>query len=128
LSDNISAPNSWNDITVRYATHIIEDLHRDALSGCENPPSQQDRASAAEILVPLWPSVIGLMENNCLPGNELHPAVRQLYARFLALIADRTLAECSGYAEYAAWLAGDIAVTEPIRQQHMARWKKARCQ
>lgn len=68
--------------------------------------------------------MIGLVERNCLPGYEMHPAVRVLYARFLAVAADdeKHLADAS----YVAWLAGDITVDAETRAALAARWEQSR--
>lgn len=68
--------------------------------------------------------MIGLAERNCLPGHEVHPAVRVAYAWFVALAADADgrLAD----ATYVAWLAGDITVDAATRAAFAARWEQAR--
>jgi hypothetical protein len=64
------------------------------------------------------------MERNCLPGRELHPAVRTLYAQFLALVAD---APChADNAQYAAWLAGDITPDADTKAGFTARFDRSR--
>lgn len=68
--------------------------------------------------------MIGLIERNCLPGYEMHPTVRVLYARFMALAADDAghLADAS----YVAWLAGDITADTQTRVSFAARWEQSR--
>lgn len=112
MPDNTAAapPHPWRDITVKHVTRVLNDLEREG---------------GSTLIVPLWPIIIGLMERNCLPGNELHPAVRTLYARFLALVADEPDDNITD-ARYAAWLAGDITVSSAIRNEFAARWEQSR--
>lgn len=81
---------------------------------------------AAEAAVGLcWPYVIRLVEDNCLPGNELHPAVRPLYETFLNTAA--TFCPADPQTPYVRWLAGDLTETsETVQRRHMQRWSESR--
>jgi len=109
MSQDIAPPQPWGEITVKYATRVLNDLQREG---------------GSILIEPLWPVVIGLIERNCLPGREVHPHVRPLYAQFLALVADEP-----GHADdarYTAWLAGDISVDNTTRDVFAARFKRSR--
>lgn len=106
---SVAPPRPWNGITAKYAGRVLNDLERGG--GCT-------------LVAPMWPIIIGLIERNCLPGNELHPVIRALYAHFLAVVADEP-----GHtpdASYAAWLAGDITVDSTVRTEFVARWARSR--
>ncbi len=109
MADHPAPPQPWRGITAGHFTRVVND--------CE-------RQGGSVLLEPLWPIMIGLIERNCLPGNELHPAVRVLYARFVALVADE--AGHISEARYAAWLAGDITVDADTRGKLAARWEQSR--
>lgn len=112
--DSVAPPRPWNGVTATQAGRAITDA------------IESDNATTTRgcTLIELWPTIIGLMERNCLPGNELHPTVRALYARFLALVADGP--GCVSTARYAAWLAGDIRVDGTARAEFAARWARSR--
>lgn len=82
------------------------------------------RIAAAAVSL-CWPYVIRLVEDNCLPGNELHPAVRPIYEAFLAVQSAFAPEDTSG--RYAQWLAGDLSdVPETGRRRYMERWTESR--
>lgn len=94
--------------------------------------SEASRTSGAAVgglgavLVDLcWPYVIRLIEDNCLPGTELHPAVRPFYDAFEKLAVQ--YAPNSPDVRYAQWLVGDARdVNEPVRQRYLQRWAGSR--
>jgi transcriptional regulator with XRE-family HTH domain len=72
-----------------------------------------------------WSYVIRLVEDNCLPGHELHPGVRPYYEMFAALASEH--APNDPVARYAKWLAGDASdATEPVRPRYHQRASGAR--
>ena len=80
---------------------------------------------AAALVSHCWPYVLRLLEDNCLPGRELHPAVRPLYEAFAKLSDWASPNDAS--ARYAQWLVGDARdVTDAVRERHMQRWSDAR--
>lgn len=88
--------------------------------------SGDEVAAMGNALVALcWPYVLRLVEDNCLPGNELHPAVRPLYSAFTALADEFPPADPS--QRYAQWLTGDAPnTTESARERYMQRWTDSR--
>lgn len=72
-----------------------------------------------------WPYIIRLVEDNCFPGNELHPAVRPIYEVFLARQAELAPEDTTGH--YAQWLAGDLPdAPDTVRRRYMERWNESR--
>lgn len=117
MSVDNTAPAAWRGVSAAFLARVLDDIAR--TGGDHDVP---DRRSTADAVMPLWPFLIGLVELNCLPGNELHRGVRPAYARLLSLTADRVLI---GDARYVAWLAGDIRVDGLTRRRHMRRWDQA---
>ncbi|WP_165593083.1 hypothetical protein [Mycobacteroides sp. H063] len=117
MSVDNTAPAAWRGVSAAFLARVLDDIAR--TGGDHDVP---DRRSTADAVMPLWPFLIGLVELNCLPGNELHRGVRPMYARLLSLTADRVLI---GDARYVAWLAGDIRVDGLTRRRHMRRWDQA---
>lgn len=109
MAEHPAPPHPWREITARHFTRVVNDL---------------EGQGGSVLLEPLWPIMIGLVERNCLPGHELHPAVRVLYARFVALVADET--GHTSDAGYVAWLAGDITVDAETTGTFAARWEQSR--
>jgi len=88
-------------------------------------PSPTERALAAALLAQSWPYVLRLLEDNCLPGLELHPAVVPLYTAFSAISDWVSPSDAS--RRYARWLVGDAGtVDDTIRQRYMQRWSDSR--
>ncbi len=84
-----------------------------------------EAALAAALVAHCWPYVLRLLEDNCLPGRDLNPAVRPFYEAFAELSAWASPNDAS--ARYAQWLAGDAGnVSEDVRDRHMQRWADAR--
>ncbi|CPW66855.1 Uncharacterised protein [Mycobacteroides abscessus subsp. bolletii] len=80
---------------------------------------------SAQVIALCWPYVIRLVEENCFPGNELHPSVRPFYEVFLERQAEFAPEDTSGL--YVKWLAGDLpGVPEAVRRRYMARWNESR--
>lgn len=72
-----------------------------------------------------WPYIIRLVEDNCIPGSQLHPAVRPLYDTFTAMARDFAPADPS--ASYTEWLAGDrSSASESIKERYRVRWADSR--
>lgn len=108
--------------TIGLLTDISKDLARD-----KKPATVTDALErlASQAIALCWPYVIRLVEDNCLPGNELHPSVRPIYEVFLARQAEYAPEDTSG--RYAQWLAGDITdAPEAIRRRYMERWTESR--
>ena len=88
-------------------------------------PGSAEASLAAALVAQCWPYIIRLVEDNCLPGKELHPAVRPLYETF-ARISDWA-APGDPTGKYAQWLAGDDSVVpETVRTRYMQRWSESR--
>lgn len=72
-----------------------------------------------------WPYIIRLVEDNCTPGSQLHPAVRPLYEKFTAVA--REFAPADPSASYTEWLAGDRdGASDSITQRYRLRWSESR--
>lgn len=79
----------------------------------------------AALLAQCWPYVTRLLEDNCRPGIEVHPAVRPFYDAFTLLSAWASPNDPPPC--YAQWLVGDATtVDESTRQRYMQRWSSAR--
>lgn len=89
-------------------------------------PLPDDIARVAEAAVNLsWPYIVRLVEDNCQPGKELHPAVRPLYETFLSMASKFSPADPSGH--YVQWLAGDTPnASDAVRHRYMQRWSESR--
>jgi hypothetical protein len=88
-------------------------------------PGPTEKALAAALLAQSWPYVLRLLEDNCLPGRELHPAVVPLYTAFSEISDWVSPADPS--RRYARWLVGDAGtVDDTIRQRYMQRWSDSR--
>jgi hypothetical protein len=88
-------------------------------------PGPTERALAAALLAQSWPYVLRLLEDNCLPGRELHPAVVPLYTAF-SEISD-WVSPSDASRRYARWLVGDAGtVDDTIRQRYTQRWSDSR--
>lgn len=119
--DSTQPPLPWQGLNINFLDNVIDDIHWAADQG--SSPDEARRRSAGEALLPMWPYLIGIMERNCLPGNELHPEVRTVYERFAAASAEFIP---QADADYAAWLAGDKEVDDKARQSYMRRWDAGR--
>ena len=88
-------------------------------------PGPAEKALAAVTVAQCWPYIIRLLEDNCLPGRELHPGVLPLYRAFSELSDWVSPKDPAG--RYAAWLVGDGgAIDEQTQQHHMQRWLESR--
>lgn len=108
--------------TIGLLTEISKDLTKD-----KKPATVADALQrlSAQAIALCWPYMIRLVEDNCFPGNELHPSVRPIYEVFLARQAEFAPDDTSG--RYAQWLAGDIPdAPEVIRRRYMERWTESR--
>ncbi|WP_236746486.1 helix-turn-helix domain-containing protein [Mycobacteroides abscessus] len=112
--------------TVERTISLLADVSK-ALTKDKKPATVSDalqRVSAQAISL-CWPYIIRLVEDNCFPGNELHPAVRPIYEAFLARQAEFAPDETAGL--YAQWLAGDFPdAPEKVRRRYMERWNESR--
>lgn len=87
--------------------------------------SRTENQLATALIAQCWPYVTRLVEDNCLPGRELHPAVRPLYETFTQ-VSD-WLNPADPAAKYVRWLSGDDTdVTDTIQQRYMQRWLESR--
>jgi len=106
----IAAPEpSRRGATVAHISALIDHLAADLHAG-----------ETTDSLAPLWPLLVEIMEANCLPGNELHPEVDALYARFASLTTNPGLLDEGGYV---AWLAGTPADSDVKARSNMLRWE-----
>lgn len=106
--------------TVERGIAALTEASRSGASG-----SSDAAAMGAALVALCWPYVLRLVEDNCLPGNELHPAVRPLYSAFIELADEFPPQDPS--QRYAQWLAGDAPdVTEPTRERYLQRWMDSR--
>ena len=97
-----------------------------ALAETAHDPRSATVKRVAEAAVGLcWPYVVRLVEDNCRPGNELHPSVRPQYETFLTVAVEFSPADPS--RQYVRWLAGDTEeVSEAVRHRYMQRWSESR--
>lgn len=111
--------------TVEKTVSLLTEIAREQGTGKKpSPDSQISRIAAASVAL-CWPYVIRLVEDNCLPGNELHPSVRPLYEAFLGVQAQFAPNDTSG--RYAQWLAGDLPdAPEIARRRYSERWAESR--
>ncbi|BBY54106.1 helix-turn-helix transcriptional regulator [Mycobacterium koreense] len=72
-----------------------------------------------------WPYVVRLVEDNCLPGKQLHPSVAPVYEAFVAVADDFAPADPS--SNYTQWLRGEDSTADAQQQQrYMQRWSESR--
>lgn len=91
----------------------------------DEPPQGAVAALGSSLIAHCAPYVIRLLEDNCLPGRELHPAVRPLYELFTQLVkwTHPTYPSLS----YMRWLTGDASEpNEATRDRFMSRWAESR--
>lgn len=85
--------------------------------------SWEDLAAAA--LQMCWPYILRVVEDNCLPGESLHPTARLPYEKFLAM--HEVLIGEDPTAHYVQWLAGDLPdVPESLKLRYTKRWATSR--
>lgn len=90
-----------------------------------NTPSRVEKELAGLLVAQIWPYVVRLVEDNVVPGRELHPAMRPLYEVFADLAEWAAPGDPQG--RYANWLTGGASDRpEPFRQRYMARWSESR--
>lgn len=87
-------------------------------------PGAVETTVASAMVAQCWPYVTRLLEDNCLPGRELHPAVLPLYSAFVAL--SDWVAPHDPTRRYAQWLVGDSNVDEQTQKRFMQRWTESR--
>lgn len=114
-------------VTVEKTISLLTEISRERAASKSKVATDAEavtRLGAAAIAL-CWPYVIRLVEDNCLPGNELHPSVRPVYEAFLAVQTEFAPDDNSG--RYARWLAGDESdVPDPVRRRYMERWSESR--
>lgn len=106
---------------VEGAIAALAEVSRGKAAGA--PVSAAGISTAAVALC--WPYVLRLVEDNCLPGSEPHPAVRPLYSAFIAL-AQEFVPSCPSQ-RYAQWLAGQANedLPEITRRSYARRWQES---
>lgn len=88
-------------------------------------PGPVESAVAAALVAQSWPYVTRLLEDNCLPGQELHPAVYPFYSAFTKL--SDWVSPADPTRRYAKWLVGESgAISDAQRERFMQRWADAR--
>ena len=88
-------------------------------------PNPAEATVAAALVAHCWPYVTRLLEDNCLPGRELHPAVLPYFEAFTKL-SDWVAPE-DPTRHYAHWLIGDAGdVDDQTWQRYMQRWSESR--
>ena len=125
--DLIFRPPAFNRRPVPVDVSLIErsiaTLTEAERAGSETKPTEL--AVAAALVAQCWPYIVRLVEDNCLPGKELHPAVRPLFETFVRVADWAAPDDPSG--RYARWLAGDLGdISESVRQRFMQRWSESR--
>ena len=128
-TDLVFRPPVYNRRPVQVDVAVIEksiaaltEAHRAAKG---KKPSGVEAGLASALVSHCWPYVLRLLEDNCLPGRELNPAVRPLYEAFEKLSEWASPGDPS--ARYAQWLVGDGgAVSEVVNERNMQRWSDAR--
>lgn len=121
MSENgFAPPKPWRSVSARYLRRVVDDIVNNI--GASDDVDDLGRMVNGSAVLPLWPFLLGLMEFNCLPGYELHPQVRAVYARFVALVADMLPVADAGYA---AWLVGDVAAPAVQSAQYLSRWRNS---
>lgn len=100
---------------------VLTEAHR----AWGDKPGSVEKVMAASLVAQTWPYVLRLLEDNCLPGQELHPGVVPIYTAF-ATISDWASPNDPS-VRYAQWLVGEAGeVSETNRQHFMKRWSDAR--
>lgn len=105
----------------------VKDIERSiiALTEVHRSPATKPSPVDAALVAQCWPYIVRLVEDNCLPGRELHPAVRPIYEAFAELATWAIPNDSIG--RYVQWLVGDaVDVAETGRQRYMQRWLESR--
>ncbi|WP_145978017.1 helix-turn-helix domain-containing protein [Mycolicibacterium austroafricanum] len=101
------------DDAERLITMLLEIAGRSGTPG-KRPPGAKTMDLAATALPLCLPYLTRMVEDNCLPGKTLNPAVRPHYEAILTLLD--TFAPTDGTGDYVRWLAGDL----PNTPKHIA--------
>lgn len=103
---------------------LISALHAAQPTLGENKlPDEVVRLAEAATSV-CWPYIVRLVEDNCIPGEKLHPAAQPLYD---AWSDTARLAPGDPAATYTAWLAGrNTDVSASIVERYRHRWAESR--
>ena len=100
---------------------VLTEAHR----AWGDKPGSVEKVIASTLVAQTWPYVLRLLEDNCLPGQELHPAVVPIYTAFTTISDWASPNDPS--VRYAQWLVGEAGeVSETNRQHFMKRWSDAR--
>ncbi|MFZ2238024.1 MAG: helix-turn-helix transcriptional regulator [Gordonia amarae] len=109
------------EVVERLAAAITE-LHKSPRFGAIRSDTSKVLESAVALC---WAYVVRLVEDNCVPGTKMHPAITPMYTAFSAVAAD--LAPSDPSLEYTQWLRGERPDIDPgIAQDYMRRWTDAR--
>lgn len=108
--------------TIQRAIAVLNQAY-DEVAGGELTP---DKAAMAKALLETsWPYMIRLLEDNCRPGQGLHPSAKPYWEPFKR-IAD-WLSPQQPAAHYARWLAGEISnLDEATLRTYRDRWAVTR--
>lgn len=128
-TDLVFRPPMYNRRPVQIDVAVIEksiaaltEAHR-ASEG--KKPSGVEAVLAAALVSTCWPYVLRLLEDNCLPGRQLNPAIRPLYEAFEKL--SKWASPNDPSARYAQWLVGDAGeVPEVVLERYRQRWSDTR--
>lgn len=94
---------------------------RDAARGPE-PVTPATRNLGQVLSEICWRYIVRLVEDNCLPGEDLHPLVRPTYEYFLDLREEMSGSE--DLVRYTRWLAGQLPDVDPsTAATYMAQWR-----
>lgn len=77
---------------------------------------------AAAVIPVCWIYILRMVETNCYPGEDLHPAVRPSYDAFFKI--QKIFSAPSDLSSYAQWLVGDRPnTTKADRDRYHRRWE-----
>lgn len=94
-------------------------------SRASEKPSRTEASLGSALVALCWPYIARLVEDNCLPGKELHPSVRPIYEAFTKVANWVSPDDPTG--RYAQWLAGDDPdIQDQVRTRYMQRWSESR--
>lgn len=107
--------------TIERSIAALTEAHRE----WGNRPGTVEKTVTSALVSQCWPYITRLLEDNCLPGRELHPAVTPLYSAFVKL--SDWVSPSDPARKYAQWLAGETGeVDETIKHRYMQRWSESR--
>lgn len=109
-------PPDFDRAPVEVPVEVIET----SMAALARGDSEELRAAAVMLQAPY---VVRLMEDNCTPGLQLHPAVRPGVEAWLAAAGDAVDPELAGYLQ---WISGDGAAAGDREAGYRDRWMAAR--